>query len=445
MVIRKTYNKNITQKGTAGLSIHFISRFERVRTNFIPSIIFSLFGFLMLFMGFTSHCYAKPLIPASKASLQKKAPPTSQVVLQSVNSPSSVKIETIAKQAFLIDFTTGVILLEKNADELMHPSSMTKIMTAYIIFENLKNGNIQLGMTFPVSERAWRMGGSKMFVPLNGVVSVEDLLKGIIIQSGNDACIVIAEGLAGSEENFALVMTEKAREMGAQHTTFRNASGWPDPEHLTTARDLAIIAHRILTDYPEYYPLFGMKEYVYNNIRQWNRNPLLYKNVGCDGIKTGHTDSGGYGIVASMVIDDRRLILIANGLPSEQARANEVLKLLTWGMQTFDNYSVFKPGEVVEEIPVWLGEQNFVEATVADEVVMTLPRLSRKGLRVDVRYDTPIVAPINKGDPIGTLIISLPSQELPIEFPIVASKSVGKAGFFKRIKDSFHYLIWGKA
>lgn len=368
----------------------------------------------------------------------------SQLPSEPVSSPSSLKLETLARQVLLIDFTTGVVLLEKKADELMAPSSMTKIMTAYIIFENLKKGNIQLDMTLPVSERAWRMGGSKMFVPLNGMVSIEDLLKGIIIQSGNDACTVVAEGLAGTEEAFAEVMTEKAHEMGALRTTFKNASGWPEPTHVTTARDLAIIAHRLITDFPEFYGMFGEKEFVYNRIRQWNRNPLLYKNIGCDGIKTGHTDSGGYGIVASVVQGERRLLLVVNGLPTDKARAQEVLKLMTWALQTFDNYSLFKPGDLVEKVPVWLGEDNFVEATVGEDAVMTLPKVSRKGLKVDILYEAPVKAPFKKGDVIGKIMITLPSQTLPVEVPLVAANSVGKAGFFKRIRNSFHYLIWGK-
>jgi D-alanyl-D-alanine carboxypeptidase (penicillin-binding protein 5/6) len=406
-------------------------------------ILVSCFLGVCLVLPVSSAIIAK--VPASKTQavpllpVQKSQPPA-----QPISTGSPLKLETIAKQALLIDYTTGVILLEKNADELMVPSSMTKIMTAYLIFENLKSGNIQMDTAFPVSERAWRMGGSKMFVPLNAMVPVEDLLKGIIIQSGNDACIVVAEGLGGSEENFAHVMTEKAREMGALQTTFKNASGWPDPGHLTTARDLAIIAHRMITDHPELYRMFGAKEYVYNKIRQWNRNPLLYKNIGCDGIKTGHTESGGYGIVASVVQGDRRLILVANGLPSEQSRAQEVLKLMTWAMQTFDNYSFFKPGDLIDEIPVWLGEESFVPATVPEEVVMTLPKLSRKGLKVDIQYDAPIAAPIKEGALLGKVVITLPSQELPIEVPLVAAHAVGKAGFFKKIRDSFHYLVWGK-
>lgn len=404
-----------------------------------------------------SFCFALIIVLSQTSVLgagQVMAPSTNKLIplkgqaqkTHAVNQPlSSLKIETIAKQVLLIDFTTGVILLEKNADELMHPSSMTKIMTAYLIFDKLKQGHIQMNTAFPVSERAWRMGGSKMFVPLNAMVSIADLLKGIIIQSGNDACIVAAEGLGGSEENFAHEMTQAAREMGALQTTFRNASGWPDPDHLTSARDLAIISHRLITDFPEFYSMFGEKEYVYNNIRQWNRNPLLYKNIGCDGIKTGHTDAGGYGIVASVVHGNRRLILVANGMASEQDRANEVMKLMSWGIQTFDNYALFKPGDAVDMIPVWLGTESHVQATVPQEIVMTLPRQSRKGLKVDIQYETPIAAPITKNTPIGKVIITLPSQELPIEFPLVAAHSVDRAGFFKRIKDSFSYLLWGKA
>lgn len=384
---------------------------------------------------------------AAKGPLLSKVRTTSsenKMASKPFQPASSAKLETEAQQALLIDYTTGVILLEKNADELMHPSSMTKIMTSYLVFDKIKQGHIQMNTAFPVSERAWRMGGSRMFVPLNGLISVEDLLKGIIIQSGNDACVVIAEGLAGSEEYFAQMMTEKAHEMGARQTTFRNASGWPDPDHLSSARDLAIIAHRTISDHPEFYPLFGIKEFVFANIRQWNRNTLLYKNIGCDGMKTGHTDKGGYGLVASVVQGDRRLILVVNGLTSDKARAQEALKLMTWGIQTFDNYALFRPGDVVDMIPVWLGSDDLVHATVSQDVVMTLPRASRKGLKVDIQYDTPIAAPLAKGAQIGKIIITLPSQELPMEFPLVAENAVGKAGFFKRIRNSFRYLIWGK-
>lgn len=419
------------------LSRLFDSIFPRMR------VLLLILGGLLLSMGPTLAAKAKQASPAKQVERQVQKPelPPQPV---SPSDPTKLALETMAKQALMVDYTTGVVLLEKNADELMFPSSMTKIMTAYLIFQKLKEGHIQMDTAFPVSERAWRMGGSKMFVPLNAMVRVEDLLKGIIIQSGNDACIVMAEGMGGSEENFAHEMTQVAHQMGALQTSFKNASGWPDPAHQTTARDLAIIAHRVITDHPEFYSLFGMKEFVYNNIRQWNRNPLLYKNIGCDGIKTGYTESGGYGIVASMVQGGRRLLLVLNGLPSEQARANEVLKLMTWGMQTFNNYSLFKPGETVDMIPVSLGRENFVSATVPEEVAITVPVFSRKQLRVEVQYNTPIAAPIEKNAALGKLVVYVPSQAQPIEVPLVAAASVNKAGFFKNIRDSISYLIWGK-
>lgn len=437
------YSQNTIKESLSEPQESNLPRCGKQRGGLVRSLMdFTGFCTILFFMAATGDAGAALPISQGKPGLSSNQASKPHVPFQPA---SSAKIETLAKQALLVDFKTGVILLEKNADELMHPSSMTKVMTAYLVFEKLKQGHIQMTTTFPVSEKAWRMGGSKMFVPLNSMISVEDLLKGIIIQSGNDACIVIAEGVAGSENVFAEEMTQKAREMGAHQTTFLNASGWPDPNHLTTARDLAIIAHRTISDYPEFYSMFGVKEYIFNNIRQWNRNPLLYKNIGCDGIKTGYTDSGGYGIIASVVKGDRRLLLVANGLSTEQVRANEVMKLMSWGIDTFDNYSLFKPGDVIDMVPVWLGEENAVQATVSEEVIMTLPRLSRKGLKVDIQYDTPIAAPVKKDTPLGKVIITLPSQELPIEFPLVAATSVGKAGFFKRIKDSFSYLIWGKA
>lgn len=415
--------------------------FFRPQVSFFHKVKFFLLilGIFVLSISSSEAAKAKQVSVVKKVEKAEQSPPP-----EPFSDPSKLSLGTTAKQALMIDYITGVVLLEKNADELMFPSSMTKIMTAYLVFQKLKEGHIQMDTAFPVSERAWRMSGSKMFVPLNAMVKVEDLLKGIIIQSGNDACIVIAEGLSGSEEIFAQKMTQVAHEMGALQTTFKNASGWPDPEHHTTARDLAIIAHRLITDYPEFYSLFGVKEYVYNNIRQWNRNPLLYKNIGCDGIKTGFTESGGYGVVASVVQGQRRLLLVVNGLSSEQERASEVLKLMTWGMQTFNNYSLFKPGEVVDTIPVSLGKENFVSATVLEEVIITLPILSRKGLKVEVHYDSPLAAPIEKNAVLGKMIVYLPSQEQPMEVPLVAAASVDRAGFFKKIRDSMSYLIWGK-
>lgn len=396
----------------------------------------------VLCMAFGFFCLGSESAFSTNVPVKSGASPA--VASVDIKNPEPFIIDTVAKQVLLIDYATGMVLLEKNADEAMYPSSMTKIMTAYLVFQKLKSGQIHMNTAFPVSEHAWRMGGSKMFVPLNEMVTVEDLLKGIIVQSGNDACIVLAEGLNGSEENFAQEMTQIAHEMGAQQTSFLNSSGWPQPGHVSTARDLAIISHRLITDFPELYGLFGMKDFVYNKIRQGNRNPLLYKNIGCDGVKTGHTDIGGYGIVASVVQGARRLILVINGLASDQERAQEVLKIMTWGIQTFDNYPLFKAGEPVEMIPVSLGKENVVPAVVTEDVVVTLSRLSRKGVKVDVQYDSIIPAPIEKNSPIGKILISLPNQQHPLEVPLVAATSVEKAGFFKKIKDSLSYLIWGK-
>jgi D-alanyl-D-alanine carboxypeptidase (penicillin-binding protein 5/6) len=354
-------------------------------------------------------------------------------------------IQTNALQAIVIDHKTGVVLLEKNGDELMHPSSMTKIMTAYLVFERLKSGHLSLESKLPISETAWRMGGSKMFVALNSEVSIQDLLKGVIIQSGNDACVALGEGISGSEIAFADEMTRKAREMGAVQTTFKNASGWPDPEHLTTARDLLLIARHLIDDFPEYYPMFKEKEFIYNNIRQHNRNPLLYRNVACDGIKTGHTESGGYGLVASSVNGDQRIVMVINGLPSDKARTEESLKLITWAMRTFGTYKLYEKGQLVDNAAVWLGAENELPLTVEKDCYITLPKAARKGMTVELKYEGPISAPISKGDVVGKLVISAPTLAQPIEVPLVAAVTIDKASFWKRIKDSLSYLIFGKA
>jgi serine-type D-Ala-D-Ala carboxypeptidase (penicillin-binding protein 5/6) len=362
-----------------------------------------------------------------------------------VNEKGIPTTDTLAKQAILVDYQTGAVLMEKNADQRMPPSSMTKIMTAYMIFEKIKSGSATLDTLVQVSEKAWRMGGSRMFLPLNEQVKVGDLLKGIIIQSGNDACVAAAEGLEGSEEIFATKMTQRAQELGAKNTTFHNTSGWPHPDHLTTARDLALLAWHTIHDHPEHYSLYGEREFEYNNINQPNRNPLLSKNVGCDGIKTGFTDHGGYGIVASVTQGDRRLILVINGLPSANARANEAHRLSLWGLQMFGNYPLYKKGDLVENVPVWMGEDYFVPATVESDCILTLPRAARTGLKADIQYAAPLQAPIKQGDVIGKLIVTAPTLPKPLEVPLVAAVPIEKAGFLKRVRDSLGYIVWGKA
>ena len=354
----------------------------------------------------------------------------------------NIGIDTIAKQAILVDDNTGAVLLAKNADELMHPSSMSKLMTVYMVFEKLAKGELKLTDTFPVSERAWRQGGSKMFVQLGSQVSVDDLLHGVIVQSGNDACIVLAEGLAGSESAFADQETKRARELGLTKSTFKNATGWPDPQHLMTARDLATLAHHVIQDFPQYYKLFSEIDFTYNGIKQGNRNPLLYKNLNVDGLKTGHTDEGGYGLTASAKRGDRRLILVVNGLGSMNERSQESQRLLEWGFREFDDYALFKAGDKIDEADVWLGAQPRVPLVLEHDLVVTLAKSARRDLKVKVVYDGPVPAPIQQGQPIGHLEVSAPNLET-MSVPLVAANSVGRLNASGRLSAAVSYLIWG--
>ena len=350
--------------------------------------------------------------------------------------------ETKAKQAILIDFETGATLFEKNADEIMFPASMTKIMTAYLVFEALRDERLAMEDTITISEKAWRTGGSKMFIEVGKQVSVSDLLRGIIIQSGNDASVAIAEALSGSEAAFAEQMTEKAREMGMVDTIFRDATGLPDPEHVTTARDLAILAKRIIADFPDLYPMFSEKTFTFNEIRQGNRNPLLYKELGVDGLKTGFIDAAGYGLTASVKRGDRRLIMVVNGLESVRDRGDQAEKLITWGLREFDNYPLFKAGEVVEAADIWLGDAANVALILNEDLTVTLPRKARKQMKVAVTYEGPIPAPIAKGTQIASLVISGPEMTA-IERPLYAGAEVGSLNFFGRIGGALSYLVFG--
>lgn len=354
-------------------------------------------------------------------------------------------IETMAREAILVDADTGAVLLEKNADQLMPPASMSKIMTAYMVFDRLEHGKLALEDTFPVSEHAWRKGGcvsdgSTMCLKLGERVKVEDLIQGIIVQSGNDACIVIAEGLAGSEEAFADQMNKKAKEIGLQHSTFRNATGLPDPEHRMTARDLAILADRTIHDHSEYYHYYSEKNFTYNGIKQGNRNPLLYKDVGADGLKTGHTQEAGYGLTASAKQGERRLILVVTGLPSMKVRSEESERLLDYGFREYENVAVLKAGETADNAEVWLGREDVVPLQAGKDIVFTIPRRARNDMKVTVAYDGPIAAPIQKGDVIGKLVISVPGMP-EAEAPLVAGADVPRRGFFGRAFASLGSLV----
>ncbi len=352
-------------------------------------------------------------------------------------------IETEAKQAFIVDYDTGAVLLEKSADEQMHPSSMSKLMTLYVLFDHLKSGSVKLDDELPVSDKAWKMGGSKMFVPNGGKVKVEDLVRGIAIQSGNDACIVVAEGIAGSEDAFVDQMNHTAKQIGLTNSTFKNATGWPDPGHLMTARDLAILARHLIADFPEYYRYFSEIDFTYNGIKQGNRNPLLYKNLGADGLKTGHTDEGGYGEVGSAKRGDRRLIVVLNGMETMKFRAEESEKLIDWGFNEYNNYALLKAGDTISDAEVWLGNAPTVPLVVPSNVVVTLPRKARRGMKVTVSYDGPIPAPIAKGAPIAKLVVTAPDID-PIQIPLVAGADVGTLGFTGRITAALEHVIWGQ-
>jgi len=359
-------------------------------------------------------------------------------------APGAFALETLGKQVIIIDAKTNAVLFEKNADELMPPSSMSKIMTIYRLFELLKDKRLSMGDTFRVSEKAWRKQGSKMFVSVNSRVKIEDLIRGIIVQSGNDATIVVAEGIAGTESAFADELNELAKRLGMNNSTFRNASGWPDPEHQTTARDLAKLALATIQNFPEYYKYYGEKTFTYNGIKQSNRNPAIYRNIGADGLKTGHTEAAGYGLTASAERKGRRIILVINGLPSKKARSTESERLIDWAFRTFGNYKLFSAGEQVTEAEVWLGTQPKVSLVIEKELELTLNRRVRRDMKVSVAYQEPLPAPIRKGDTVAILKVELPGQE-NMEIPLVAGEDVNRLGLFSRWGASLKYILLGKS
>ncbi len=353
-------------------------------------------------------------------------------------------IETAAKQAILLDFETGAVLFEKSPDERMYPASMTKMMTVYLLMQRLKDGRLSLDDTLTVSEKAWRKGGSKMWVEVGKQVKIEDLMRGIVVQSGNDATIVVAEGLAGTEEAFAREMTATAQQLGMTGTQFKNASGWPDPDHYTTARDLATLATAIIRNFPDMYHYYSETEFAFNGIKQQNRNPLLYKDMGADGLKTGHTQDAGYGLTGSAVRDGRRLVVVLNGMSSVSERSQESEKMLKWGFREWNSYALFGAGESVMDAKVWLGSQATVPLVVQSDVSMTMRRRARSDLKVSVKYDEPIPAPIAKGDQIATLLVSAPGVDT-IEYPLIAGSDVEQLGPVGRLTAAFNYLVWGES
>ncbi len=335
-------------------------------------------------------------------------------------------IDTAAKYALILDFNTGATLLDKEGDAAMPPSSMTKLMTAYIVYGLLKAGRFNLTQDLPVSDRAWKMQGSKMFVPQGGSVKVEDLIRGMIVQSGNDACVVLAEAVAGSEEGFAELMNQKAKELGLVSSSFRNSTGWPDANQLMSCRDIATLARRLITDFPEYYKYDNEKSFKYNNIEQQNRNPLVQKGL-ADGLKTGHTDAGGYGLVASAQRAGRRVIVVANGMNSMKQRAEESERLLEWSFREFENVTLFTAGDTVDNAKVWLGARPTVPLVGGRDLVLTMPRQWRKSAKITVEYANPVPAPVNRGDELGKLTVS--GQGVPaMNVPLLAGADVPRLG-----------------
>jgi D-alanyl-D-alanine carboxypeptidase (penicillin-binding protein 5/6) len=350
---------------------------------------------------------------------------------------------TAAKYAYMVDTTTGTVLLDKNGDAPMAPSSMSKLMTGFMLFEQLRDGRVKMDDTFPISERAYKVGGSTMFAEVNTRVAVEDLIRGMIVVSGNDACVAIAEALASSEDAFAVEMTKRGREIGLTNSTFKNATGLPAADHLMSPRDLATLAQRIIADFPQYYHFYSEKEFRYGKQKQGNRNPLLYKNIGADGLKTGHTNDAGYGLTASVIRNGRRLVLVVNGLTSMNERSRESERLIDWGFREWESYAIAKVGDAVDNAPVWLGEEATVPVGVASNFTATLKRTSRPDMKVTVKYDGPVAAPVVKGMPVGTLTVTAPNTT-PLSVPLVATADVPRLGVFGRMAASLRHLVGGK-
>lgn len=357
-------------------------------------------------------------------------------------------LDTRADYALLVDAETGVVLFEKNADAAMSPASMSKLMTVLMVFDALKDGSLALGDKLRVSDDAWRRGGaasggSTMFLEARSQVSVADLLRGVIIQSGNDACIVLAEALGGSEEVFADMMTARAQELGMTKSRFTNATGLPHPEHRMSARDLATLTSYMIAEHGDFYRLFAERDFTWNKIRQTNRNPLLYANMGADGLKTGHTEVSGYGLVASAQQSGRRLILVVNGLTSKRARAAEARKMMNWGFRSFSREAMIEANMIVAELPVWHGQKSTVPVRANGLFEVVLPRSGRRKMAITLTYEKPILAPVRAGDRLARLKVTVPGL-MPQETTLVAAEDVGRGNFLSRAFGSLGYLLSGK-
>jgi D-alanyl-D-alanine carboxypeptidase (penicillin-binding protein 5/6) len=363
--------------------------------------------------------------------------------------PAAGQMATPARHAILLDASTNSILFEKDADEPFPPASMSKLMTVYLAFEAIKNGTMRLEDQVVVSDQAWRdwnNRGSTMFLRARDVVTVADLLRGIIVLSGNDACVVLAEHMAGSHDVFVEWLNAKAKELGMNGSHFENANGWPADGHVMTARDLATLSLHLATDFPALYPMFAEREYLYKDFERnkYNRNPLLGRFPGADGLKTGHTEEAGYGLAASAERDGRRLVLVVAGLSSQNERMRESTRLMQYGYRNFDHYPLFRAGETVDYAEVWLGQEATVPMVVGEDVAITMSRRQRAQMEVKIEYNNPAPAPIKKGDQLGELVIEMPDRSA-FRTPLLAGQDVEEVGGLGRIGAAFEYLLFGSS
>ena len=367
-----------------------------------------------------------------------------------ISNSAHSNIEIKARTAILQDFLSGEILYEKEPDRSIYPASMTKIMTSIIAFDLIKSGDLTLDEKFIISEKAWRLstsGYSSMFVMVNDEVSVENLLRGIIVASGNDACVALAEGIAGTEEEFAIMMTSKAQEIGMSNTNFANSSGINDPDNYSTVKDIMIMSHYLIKNYPEYYKWFSEKEFTWDRtggdpITQGNRNPLLYKNIGADGIKTGYLAVEKYSLASSLERKGRRLIAVASGFETKNSRSRESSKLLTYGLTNFDLVEINKSGEEFDSVDVWLGKKDSVKVYTKEDIYKIIKKGKKKLLKVKMLYEGPVEAPISKDQVLAKLKI-IYDDELIDEYDLLAKEQVNKVNIFSRLMKSLNYLIWG--
>jgi D-alanyl-D-alanine carboxypeptidase (penicillin-binding protein 5/6) len=372
------------------------------------------------------------------------------IILFFFTKPVFANFDVNARTAIVQDYLSGKILYEKDADRQIFPASMTKIMTSIIAFDLLKSGELSLDDKFLVSENAWRLsqaGYSSMFIMVGDEITVENLLRGIIVSSGNDACIALAEGIAGTEEEFAIMMTEKAKEIGMENTNFSNSSGINAPDNLSTVRDILIMSNYLIKNYPNYYEYYKETEFTWDRtggdpIKQGNRNPLLYKNIGVDGIKTGYLAYEKYSLASTIKRNDRRIIAVGSGFVSKNQRSKQSLKLLTYGLTNFDTVNIAKKDEIFDELDVWQGTQKTIKSYINEDVYKTIPKAKKKYLKVSVNYQGPIKAPILKNDIIGTVKILYKDEQIG-EYDLLAFEDVKRQNIFSRFISSINFLIWG--